>query len=58
LYLFTGPAHRDGEPNEKRVAAGDLMEALIYMRKWHPDLDILRVEMVALIEMVSGSPLN
>jgi hypothetical protein len=27
-------------------------------RKWHPDFDILRVEFVALIEIVSGSPLN
>jgi hypothetical protein len=28
------------------------------MRKCHSDLDILRVELVAPIEMVSGSPLN
>jgi hypothetical protein len=33
-------------------------EAIAYMRKWHSDLEILRVELVALIEMVSGSPLN
>jgi len=31
---------------------------MVYMCKWHPDLDILRVEFVALIEIVSGSPLN
>jgi hypothetical protein len=28
------------------------------VRKWHPDLDIQRVELVAMIEMLSGSPLN
>jgi len=28
------------------------------MLKWHSDLDIQRVELVGVIEMVSGSPLN
>ena len=42
----------------KRVAATDLHEAIACVRKWHSDLDILRVELVALIEMLSGSPLN
>jgi len=28
------------------------------MRKWHSDLDIQRVELVAMIEMLSGSQLN
>ena len=51
-------ADGEGEPPVKRVAACDLHEAIAYMRKWHPGLDILRVELVALIEMVSGSPLN
>jgi hypothetical protein len=31
---------------------------MIYMRKSDRDLDVLNVEFVALIEMVSGSPLN
>jgi hypothetical protein len=31
---------------------------MMYMRNRHADFDILRVEFVALIEMVSGSPLN
>jgi hypothetical protein len=31
---------------------------MAHMRKCHPDLDIMRVEFVALIEIVSGSPLN
>jgi hypothetical protein len=31
---------------------------MLYVRKWHPDLDILRVEFVAMIELLSGSPLN
>jgi hypothetical protein len=35
-----------------------LPEAIAYERKRRTDLDILRVEIVAVIEMVSGSPLN
>jgi len=58
LFLFTGPAHGEGEPPVKQVAACDLHEAIAYPRKWHPDLDILCVEFVAMIEIVSGSPPN
>jgi hypothetical protein len=58
LYLFTGVANGDGVPLIKRVAACGLHEAIAYLRKWHPDLDIQRVELVAMIEMLSGSPLN
>jgi hypothetical protein len=35
-----------------------LHEAITYIRKCHPDLDILRIEFVAMIEIVSGSPLD
>jgi len=58
VFRFVGQAHGEGEPPVKQVAACDLHEAITYLRKWHPDLDILRVEFVALIEMVSGSPLD
>jgi hypothetical protein len=58
LYLFTGVANGEGVPPVKRMAACDLHESIAYMRKWHPDLDIQRVELVAMIEMVSGSPLD
>jgi hypothetical protein len=58
LFRFTGQRHGAGEPPVKLVAACDLQEAMIYMRKSHRDLDVLNVEFVALIEMVSGSPLN
>jgi hypothetical protein len=58
LFQFTGQAHREGELPVKQIAACDLHEAMAYMRKCHPDLDIMRVEFVAVIEIVSGSPLN
>ena len=58
LFLFVGQAHGESEPPVKLVAACDLQEAMIYMRKSHAGLDILRVEFVALIEMLSGSPLD
>jgi hypothetical protein len=58
LYLFTGVVNSEGEPLARRVAACDLHEAIAYIRKWQPELDIQRIELVAVIEMVSGSPLN
>ena len=58
LFRFTGQSQGEGEPPVKQVAACDLHEAITYLRKWHPDLDVLRVEFVAIIEIVSGSPLN
>jgi hypothetical protein len=58
LYQFTGVADGRGEQPVRRVAACDLHEAIAYLRKRHPGLDILSVELVALIEMVSGSPLD
>jgi hypothetical protein len=42
LFQFTGPADGAGEPPVKRVAACDLHEAIAYMRKWHPGLDMRR----------------
>jgi len=58
LYQFTGVPSTEGEPPVKRIAARGLHEAIAYMRKWHSDLDIQRVELVAMIEMLSGSQLN
>ena len=58
LFQFTGLAHGEGEPPVKQVAACDLREAIAYLRKWYPDFDILRVEFVTMIEILSGSPLN
>jgi hypothetical protein len=50
--------HGEAEIPLKQVAACDLHEAMTYMRRRHADFDILRVEFVALIEMLPGSPLN
>jgi hypothetical protein len=58
LFLFTGQALGDDEPPRRLVAACDLQEAMVYVRRWHAELDILRIEFVALIEILSGSPLN
>jgi len=58
LYQFTGVTIGEGQPPIEWVAASDFHEAIAYMRKWHSDIEIQRVELVAMIELVSGSPLN
>jgi hypothetical protein len=58
LFLFIGRAQGENEPPVKLVAACDLQEAMSYVRKSHAGLDILQVEFVDLIEMLSGSPLD
>ena len=55
LFLFTGQTHGEAEPPVKQIAACDLNEAMMYMQRRHADFVILRVEFVALIEMLSGS---
>jgi hypothetical protein len=54
-FQFTGQAHGEAESPVKQIAACDLNEAMMYMQRRHADFDILRVEFVALIEMLSGS---
>jgi len=58
LYLFASVAYGDGEQPVTRVAACYVPEAIAYWRKWHSDLDIQHTQLVAVIEMLSGSPLN
>jgi hypothetical protein len=50
-----GILNGEGEPPAKRVAARDLHEAIVYMRKRHSDLDILCIELVALIEVLCST---
>jgi hypothetical protein len=57
LYLFANVANGEGVP-VKRVAAADLHGTIAYMQRWHAELDVLRAELVALIQMLAGSPLN
>jgi hypothetical protein len=44
LFRFTGQGNGETGPPVLQVAAGDVHEAMVYMRKYHPDLDILSVE--------------
>ncbi|HSU31635.1 MAG TPA: hypothetical protein VLJ11_10390 [Bryobacteraceae bacterium] len=59
LYTFTEYPERETEtPRVVRIAASELLEAVRYMRQWHGDFRIQRVEALGLIELLSGSPLN
>ena len=57
LFQFKGRP-RDEEVPVERVAAVELEEALAHMKKWHPDFEIMQVELLFTVEMISGSPLN
>jgi hypothetical protein len=58
LFEFTGRARDQESPPVERVAACEIEEALLYMKRYHPHFEILRVELVMTIVMISGSPLN
>ena len=59
LYAFTEHPERQTEtPRVVQIAASELLEAVTYMRRWHEDFRIQRVEALGLIEMLSGSPLH
>ena len=59
LFAFFGKC-LPGSPEApvRRVAATELFEAAVYMHKRHRDFRIERVEVLGLIDMVSGSPLD
>jgi hypothetical protein len=56
-YTFTG-ACRMGEEAVIRVAASNLEEALAYVRARHADLQIIRIDFVGMIRLISGSPVD
>lgn len=60
LYVFTGKVNllASEQAPVLRVAACRLEEAVTYVCQQHEDFDVVRVELVSLIELVSGSPLN
>ena len=56
LWEFTGPGE-NGE-GERRVAAASLDQAIGYMRRRHSDFIIVKAELLGMIALLSGSPLN
>ena len=59
LFAFFGKCPPDSrEAPVRRIAATELFEAAVYMHKRHRDFRIERVEVLGLIDMVSGSPLD
>ena len=58
LFEFTGRARDQESPPVERVAACEIAEAVLYMTRYHPHFEILRIELVTTIVMISGSPVN
>ena len=59
LFAFFGKS-LPGSPETpvRRIAATELFEAAVYLHKRHREFRVERVEVLGLIEMVSGSPLD
>ena len=58
LYQFTGRSEEGQEPPVAMVAAASLEEALAYIRKRYSDLQVVRVECLGMVRLVSGSPVD
>lgn len=62
LYEFKGRPSSDGDGGEpiptQSIAAANIHEALAYMRRWHADFEVWSVQLVGVIVLLSGSPLN
>ena len=62
LYEFKGRPTSDGNEEEavptEKIAAANIHEALAYMRRRHADFEVWSVQLVGVIVMLSGSPLD
>lgn len=57
-YLFEFQEQGTGEPRTLTIAAAKLEDAVSYLRGHSPDFQIVSVQNLGLIVMVSGSPLD
>jgi hypothetical protein len=57
LYEFHGPFVA-GEEQIERLAAESILEGLIYLKRRNPEFDVMSVQRVGLITLLSGSPLD
>jgi len=61
LWMFVGPQEAlndDHAPETHWVAAESLDAALLYLRRRHDDFTIAEARFLAMIPLVSGSPLD
>jgi len=57
LYAVSG--HDDGSGTAVQyVAAQSIEDAVLHIRKWHPALSIQKIELLGIVEMLSGAPLD
>ena len=59
LYEFRGHDPSSSEEEQvERLAAENIHEALVYLKRREPDFEVTSVQYVGLITMLSGSPLD
>ncbi len=58
LFTFTSRCEEGEEPPVGRIAAASMEEALEYMRAHCADFQIIRLEFVGMLRMLSGTPVD
>jgi len=60
LYEFRGRCYPSSSEEEKieRFAADSIYEGLVYLKRREPDFEVMSVQCVGLITLLSGSPLD
>jgi hypothetical protein len=60
LYEFRGRPDSSNSEEEKveRFAADSIYEGLVYLRRREPDFEVISVQCIGLITLLSGSPLD
>jgi hypothetical protein len=41
-----------------RIAADSIEEALVYLRRWRPDFEVMSLQRIGLVTLLSGAPLD
>jgi len=60
LYEFRGRYHPSTSEEEKveRFATDSIYEGLVYLKQREPDFEVMSVQCIGLITLLSGSPLD
>jgi len=60
LYEFRGRDYPSSSDEEKveRLAVDSIYQGLVYLKRREPDFEITSVQLIGLVTLLSGSPLD